>query len=65
VHFVVLGLLFIALGMCCDGPYVVVAGALSRRLRDNPTFARLRDRVAGSIFVTLGVVAARARRAAA
>jgi threonine/homoserine/homoserine lactone efflux protein len=65
VQIVVLGLVFIALGMCSDGTYVLVAGALSRRLRDNPTFARLRDRVAGSIFVTLGVVAARARRAAA
>lgn len=65
LQIVVLGLVFIALGMCSDGTYVLVAGALSRRLRDNPAFARLRDRVAGSIFVTLGVVAARARRAAA
>jgi threonine/homoserine/homoserine lactone efflux protein len=65
LQIVVLGLVFIALGMCSDGTYVLVAGALSRRLRENPTFARLRDRVAGSIFVTLGVVAARARRAAA
>jgi threonine/homoserine/homoserine lactone efflux protein len=56
---------FIALGTCSDGTYALVAGALSGRLRNSPRLARLRDRVSGSVYVTLGVVAARARRAAA
>lgn len=58
-----LGVVFIALGMCSDGTYALVAGALSARLRNSPRLTRARDRVAGSVYVTLGVVAARVRRA--
>jgi threonine/homoserine/homoserine lactone efflux protein len=62
---VALGVMFIALGMCTDGAYALAAGALAERLRARPALARVRDRLAGSVYVTLGVVAARARRAAA
>lgn len=58
-----LGVVFIVLGMCSDGAYALAAGALAARLKRSPALARLRDRVAGSVYVTLGVAAARARRA--
>ncbi|HZQ26888.1 MAG TPA: LysE family translocator [Acidimicrobiales bacterium] len=65
---VVLGLCFIALGMCSDGTYALVAGALGNRLRNNQRFARRRDQVSGVVYVGLGLTAALAghpaRRAA-
>jgi threonine/homoserine/homoserine lactone efflux protein len=55
---VVLGLCFIALGMCSDGTYALVAGALGNRLRNNHRFARRRDQVSGVVYVGLGLTAA-------
>jgi threonine/homoserine/homoserine lactone efflux protein len=56
---VVLGLTFVALGFLSDGVYALVAGTLSRWLRERRRALRY---VSGSIFVGLGVTAALARR---
>jgi threonine/homoserine/homoserine lactone efflux protein len=54
----VLGGLFITLGMCSDSAYALAAGTLADRIRGNRRFARWRDRGSGAVYVTLGVSAA-------
>jgi threonine/homoserine/homoserine lactone efflux protein len=53
----ILGACFIALGLCSDATYAIVAGALSR-LWAGRRFGRRLDRVSGVIYVGLGVTAA-------
>jgi threonine/homoserine/homoserine lactone efflux protein len=54
----VLGALFVALGMVSDGTYALVASRLGGWLRAHGTFARNRRYVTGGVFITLGAVAA-------
>lgn len=58
VQALVLGCVFIALGICSDSTYALVAGSLGERLRNNRHFVRFRDRLSGGVFVLLGVGAA-------
>ena len=60
----VLGLIFILLGLLSDGTYAVVAGTLSRHLRGSARVLRVQRYVSGTIFVSLGVLTAVARKPA-
>jgi threonine/homoserine/homoserine lactone efflux protein len=59
-----LGLVFILLGLLSDGTYAVVAGTLSRHLRGNARVLRVQRYVSGTVFVSLGVLTAVARKPA-
>jgi threonine/homoserine/homoserine lactone efflux protein len=54
----VLGVLFIVLGICSDSAYALAAGTLAGRIRGSLRFARWRDRGSGAVYLTLGVSAA-------
>ncbi len=54
----VLGLCFVALGLCSDGAYALLAGTLAARLRRTPRARRAMDRSSGAVLVGLGAAAA-------
>jgi len=58
----VLGLLFVSLGIVTDGLYVVVAGTLGRWLRTRPRAANRGRWVVGSTYIGLGILAATSNR---
>jgi threonine/homoserine/homoserine lactone efflux protein len=58
IQLLVLGTTFVALGLCTDGGYALLASHLGSWLRERPSFARRRRYVTGGIYVTLGVAAA-------
>lgn len=55
---VVLGALFVAIGLVTDGLYAVTAGWIGRRLRRSPGAARRSETTAGAIYLGLGVTTA-------
>ena len=55
---VVLGLVFMALGMVSDGTYALVASKAGGWLRSSPRFRRVQRYVSGGIYVSLGAAAA-------
>src|SRR5213078_4391261 len=58
-----LGCLFVAIALCSDSLYALLADALAGRLRRGRAAARIRRWLSGGLFVALGVSAAAARRA--
>jgi threonine/homoserine/homoserine lactone efflux protein len=54
----VLGALFVTLGVLSDGTYALVASKFGSWLRTRRTFARNRRYVSGGVYITLGAVAA-------
>jgi threonine/homoserine/homoserine lactone efflux protein len=58
----VLGSIFVLLGLCSDGLYAILASALRGPLLRGKSLPIVQRYVAGSVFVLLGVVAATARR---
>ena len=54
----VLGVVFVALGIVSDGTYALVASRLGGWLLARPAFARNRRYVTGGVFITLGAAAA-------
>ncbi|MGH2635379.1 MAG: LysE family translocator [Actinomycetota bacterium] len=58
LQMVVLGMTFIALGMLSDGTYALVAARAGRWLRSSPRFRRSQRYVSGSVYLSLGAVAA-------
>ena len=58
----VLGSIFVALGLCSDGLYAILASALRGPLLRGKSLPIVQRYVAGSVFVLLGVIAATARR---
>lgn len=58
VQLLVLGLWYVALGVCSDGAYAMAASAVSRRLRPAHRSARRGDRLCGAAYIGLGVSAA-------
>jgi threonine/homoserine/homoserine lactone efflux protein len=54
----VLGTMLVGLGVLSDGTYALVAARAGQRLRATASARRLLDRLSGSVFVALGVVAA-------
>ncbi|GJM37031.1 MAG: RhtB family transporter [Acidimicrobiales bacterium] len=55
---VVLGALFVLIGLVTDGVYALAAGRIGRRLRRSSTAARRSERTAGVIYLGLGVTTA-------
>jgi threonine/homoserine/homoserine lactone efflux protein len=53
-----LGLLFVALAVCSDGSWVLIAGTASDRLRGHRGFARAQRYVSGTVFIGLGLATA-------
>jgi threonine/homoserine/homoserine lactone efflux protein len=60
----VLGLIFIGLGVLTDGAYAVGAGAIGARFRRSARVQRLTARITGGVYVTLGAIAAAIRNPA-
>jgi threonine/homoserine/homoserine lactone efflux protein len=58
VQVVVLGLVFVAIGLVSDSAYAVTAASLATRLRNRGVIARRGQRASGLVFVGLGVGAA-------
>ncbi len=54
----VLGLVFVGLGLLTDGLYAIAAGWAGPRLLSSPVVRRRKDQIAGAIYVTLGVTTA-------
>jgi threonine/homoserine/homoserine lactone efflux protein len=58
IQMVALGLTFIALGICSDGTYALVASRAGRFLRSSSRFRATQRYVSGGVYVSLGAVAA-------
>ena len=58
----VLGSIFVLLGMCSDGLYAILASALRGPLLRGRSLPFVQRYVAGSVFVLLGVIAASTKR---
>lgn len=54
----VLGLLFVGMGIVSDSAYAVLAGTVGGWMRGNPTFLRKQRYVAGGTYITLGIATA-------
>jgi threonine/homoserine/homoserine lactone efflux protein len=54
----VLGTMLVGLGVMSDGTYALLAAGAGRKLRETASARRVLDRVSGSVFVGLGLVAA-------
>jgi threonine/homoserine/homoserine lactone efflux protein len=54
----VLGAMFIVIGMCTDSLYAFVAGGAGDWLREQPLFASAQRYIAGCVFIGLGVTTA-------
>jgi threonine/homoserine/homoserine lactone efflux protein len=54
----VLGLIWIAVGLCSDGLYAVLSGTVGAAVRRRPGFARGQRVVTGLVLIGLGVAAA-------
>jgi threonine/homoserine/homoserine lactone efflux protein len=55
VQIMLLGSLFVILGMCSDGVYALLAGSLGHWLRGNLRFLSIQRYVSGSIYIALGI----------
>jgi threonine/homoserine/homoserine lactone efflux protein len=58
LQMVVLGMTFIALGICSDGTYALVASRAGRWLRSSARFRRAQRYVSGGVYLSLGAAAA-------
>ena len=58
LQMVVLGSIFIVLGLISDGTYALVSSLIGTRLRTSRSFARRERLVSGGIYLGLGVTAA-------
>lgn len=58
LQIVVLGLVFVGLGLVTDGSYALLAGTLGDRLRGHRRYLAAQRYVSGSVFVGLGLTAA-------
>jgi threonine/homoserine/homoserine lactone efflux protein len=54
----ILGAMFIGLGLCTDSLYALAAGTAGDWLKQQPAFASVQRYVAGTIFIGLGVTTA-------
>lgn len=58
VQILILGALFVVLGICSDSMYAMLAGTLRHWLRGNAAFLRGQQYFAGGVYILLGMVAA-------
>lgn len=54
----VLGAMFVTIGLCSDSLYAFIAGGAGDWLKRQPAFASLQRYVAGTVFIGLGLAAA-------
>jgi threonine/homoserine/homoserine lactone efflux protein len=54
----VLGGIFVTIGVCTDSGYALLAGAMGAFLRGHPGLVRLERRAAGLVYLGLGILAA-------
>jgi threonine/homoserine/homoserine lactone efflux protein len=59
----ILGFLFVAIGLCTDGMYAFLASALRTTLLRGKSLPFVQRYVAGSVFIALGLIASTTRRA--
>ena len=59
----ILGSMFVAIGLCTDGMYAFLASALRATLLRGKSLPFIQRYVAGSVFITLGIIASSTRRA--
>ena len=59
----ILGSLFVAIGLCTDGMYAFLASALRTTLMRGKSLPFVQRYVAGSVFIALGLIASTTRRA--
>jgi len=65
LQMLVLGALFVAIGLASDGVYALVAGGLAMRLRESAAARRTRRWFSGCVYIGLGAMTALAEPAAA
>jgi threonine/homoserine/homoserine lactone efflux protein len=53
-----LGTVFVALGICSDGLYALLAGTVGHWLKGNLHFLRAQRYFAGTVYIGLGVTTA-------
>ena len=58
LQIVLLGTLFVALGVCSDSAWALLASTAGAWLRARPAFRRRGERLAGTVYVGLGLTAA-------
>lgn len=58
LQILVLGVLFVLLGLCTDACYALAAGTAGQRLARHRAFGPVRRYVTGGVYVTLGAVTA-------
>jgi len=58
IQIIFLGVLFVAMGILSDGTYALLAGSFGNWLKGNPGWLRVQRYLAGTIFISLGIVAA-------
>ena len=58
LQLVVLGLTFVALGLCSDSAYALAAARAGRWLRSSRAFRRAERYVSGGVYLSLGAAAA-------
>ena len=63
VQSLILGSLFVAIGLCTDGMYAILASALRTTLLRGKSLPFVQRYVAGSVFIALGLIASTTRRA--
>ena len=59
----ILGSMFVAIGLCTDGMYAILASALRTTLLRGKSLPFVQRYVAGSVFIALGLIASTTRRA--
>lgn len=59
----ILGSMFVAIGLCTDGIYAILASALRTTLLRGKSLPFVQRYVAGSVFIALGLIASTTRRA--
>jgi threonine/homoserine/homoserine lactone efflux protein len=58
LQLLLLGAIFVGLGMLTDGSYALLAGSFGQWLKRSRTFARMQRYVAGTVYIGLGVTTA-------
>jgi threonine/homoserine/homoserine lactone efflux protein len=58
LQILLLGLIFVTMGICSDGLYALLAGTMGQWLKGNLGFLRAQRYFAGSVFIALGLTAA-------
>ena len=59
----ILGSMFVAIGLCTDGMYAILASALRTTLLRGKSLPFVQRYVAGTVFIALGLIASTTRRA--